>query len=62
MHISKNCYQQNASGKDDHKFLIVISTTPFAELRTGGSTSPGGLGKYIILIQPLPVRAEAGFM
>lgn len=22
MHVSKNCYQQNASGQDDHKFLI----------------------------------------
>lgn len=22
MHISKNCYQQNASGQDDHRFLI----------------------------------------
>lgn len=63
MHISKNCYQQNASGQDDHKFLISSHKHhPFPQDSERVGARPPVARVSILLFCGAPVvDAGAGF-
>lgn len=63
MHISKNCYQQNASGQDDHKFLISSHKHhPFLQNSERVGARPPAARLNMLLDVPGLVAAWGGFL